>query len=109
MIYDKQMCVSYYKEKYPYFDIIDLEIMYDSCYEILLKTKYSSNYSVKEIPINVLERYGTWCLRAMKDWIDKNGLTNVLSYTENNVSMTFDKTGLSQSLLDEITPFAYMR
>lgn len=109
MIYDKDYCVAYFQKKYDYLEEDDLEIMYDCCYEILLKTKYPSNYKITEIPQEVMKRYGTWCLRAMQEMIDRNGMTNVINYKENGISFQFDRTCLSQSLIDEITPFAHIK
>lgn len=109
MVYFKDQCCDYYLKKYNYLDRDDLEIMYDACYEIMLKTKYPSNYKLTEIPREVLERNGTWCLRAMQEMIDRNGMTNILNYSENGISMTFDRSCLSQALMDELTPFASIR
>lgn len=106
VVYDKEKCISYYKNKYKYLKEDDLSIMYDSCYEIFLKTKYPSNYSIKEIPSNVLERNATWCLRAMQEMIERNGMTSAINYQENGITINFGRSGLSQSLIDEITPCA---
>lgn len=108
-IYSKEKCVAYFKEKYPYLLERDLEDMYDSAYEIFLKTKYHSNTAIKEIPEAVYLRNNTWFKRAMQCWIDKEGMTSVTSYSENGVSFTFDKAGLTQDLINEISPIAFMR
>ena len=39
----------------------------------------------------------------MQVQIDKTGINNLVGYSENGVSMTFDKAGLPQHLIDEIT------
>ena len=108
-IWDKEKCVAYFNEKYPHIAERDLEDAYDSAYEIFLKTKFQSNMSITEIPRNIYLRNNTWFKRAMECWFEKKGMTSVTSYSENGVSFVFDKTGLSQDLLDEITPFVYMR
>lgn len=108
-IYDKQKCVNYFLEKYPHLSQMDLECMYDSAYEIFLKTKYHSNYNITKIPDNVYLRNNTWFLRAMQCWIDKEGMNVYTAYSENGVSFTFDRAGLSQDLIDEISPCVFIR
>lgn len=106
MEYTKEGIIMYFKNKYNYINEMDLDIMYECAYDILLNLRYPTQSDMIEIPQEFMEKHKTWILRAMQEHIDREGMTNVLSYSENGVSITFDKTGLSKSLIQEITPLA---
>lgn len=101
MVYDKEKCLMYFKSKYDYMSAVEIELLYDIACDMYINYKYpfgdKTTISQKD-----LEKHPTWFLRCMQEIIDKEGLSNVVGYSENGVSMTFDKTGLSQSLIDEI-------
>ena len=109
-VYNREECLAYYQKKYDYMDYDDIDLLYDMALDILLNTKYpfKDDYSDSDIEL-VTKKHSTWCLRCMQEMIDKMGLTNVVGYSENGVSVTFDKTGISQSLLDEIVSEADIR
>lgn len=102
-VYDKDSCLTYFKSKYEYMNFEDIELLYDMAQDIFLNLKYPFEYDIDEATIELEnKKHPTWCLRCMQEMIDKLGITNVIGYSENGVSVTFDKTGLSQSLIDEI-------
>ena len=101
MVYDKEKCVMYFKDKYDYMKSTDIELLYDIACDIYINYKYPFN-DICEISDKDLKKHPTWFLRCIQEMIDKEGLSNVIGYSENGVSMTFDRTGLSQSLVDEI-------
>lgn len=101
MVYDREKCLIYFKSKYDYMSAVEIELLYDIACDMYINYKYpfgdKSVISQKD-----LEKHPTWFLRCMQEIIDKEGISNVVGYSENGVSVTFDKTGLSQSLIDEI-------
>lgn len=101
MLYDKEKCVMYFKDKYNYMKSTEIELLYDIACDIYINYKYPFK-NVYEVSQKDLQKHPTWFLRCIQEMIDKEGISNVIGYSENGVSITFDKTGLSQSLLDEI-------
>ena len=105
MDYTREEVVDYYKRKYSFMDDEDIEIMYDCAYDIMLNLRYPTQ-DIFEIPENFLRKHRTWIFRCIQEHIDKEGMGNATSYSENGVSITFDKSGLSKDILSEITPLA---
>lgn len=101
MAYNKENCVAYFKNKYSYMEEADIELLYEISCDLYINYKYPFA-EVYEVSEKDLKKHPTWFLRCMQELIDKEGISNVVGYSENGVSITFDKTGLSQSLIDEI-------
>lgn len=101
MLYDKEKCVMYFKDKYNYMKSTEIELLYDIACDIYINYKYPFK-NVYEVSQQDLKKHPTWFLRCIQEMIDKEGINNLVGYSENGVSWKFDKTGLSQSLLDEI-------
>lgn len=101
MVYNKEKCITHFKTKYNYMSDSDIELLYDIACDIYVNTRYPFA-DIYEVPQKDLLKHPTWFLRCIQEIIDKEGISNVIGYSENGVSVTFDKTGLSQSLLDEI-------
>lgn len=108
MYYDKERCITYYKKKYDYMNSDEIELLFDIACDIYIQLRYPFS-NVCSVSENDLKKHPTWFLRCMQEIIDKKGISNVIGYSENGVSVTFDKTGLSQSLMDEITSVAGVR
>lgn len=105
-VYTKERCVQYYHNKYPYMNETDIELLYDIASDIYVNLRFPFELDVVEPSNDELAKHPTWHLRCMQEIIDKEGLTNVVGYSENGVSVKFDKTGLSQNLIDEIVSMA---
>ena len=105
MYYDKDKCITYFHNKYDFMNSDEIGLLYDIACDMYINLRYpfAKVYSVSE---KDLLKHPTWFLRCIQEIIDKEGISNVIGYSENGVSMTFDKTGLSQSLIDEITSVA---
>lgn len=106
MEYTKEGIVDFYKRKYSFFEKEKIEIMYDCAYDIMLNLRYPTQEDIYEIPETFLRKHRTWIFRCIQDHIDKEGMGNAISYSENGVSFTFDKSGISRDLISEITPIA---
>lgn len=103
MVYDREKCSQYFKRKYDYMEYEDIYLLYDMAEDMFFNLKYPFDY---KIDVNIkqmeMEKHPTWCLRCMQEMIDKNGLSNIVGYSENGINVKFDKAGLSQPLIDEI-------
>lgn len=106
MEFTRDNIINYYKNKYNYISEVDLEIMYDCAYNVMLNLRYPTHDNIFELPENYMKKHKTWIFRAIQAHIDKEGMTNALSYRENGVTITFDKTGLPKDLVNEIIPVA---
>lgn len=58
------------------------------------------DFSEKSFP----KKYYNWQLRCAKELYEMEGSTNIASYSENGLSWTKFKSGLSKDLLDELIP-----
>lgn len=101
MIYDREKCLIYFKNKYSYMKSPEIELLFDIACDMYINYKYPFG-DTSEVSEKDFKKHPTWFLRCMQEMIDKEGISNVIGYSENGVSVTFDKTGLSQSLIDEI-------
>lgn len=106
MEYTKEGIVAYYTKKFRHFDQETVEIMYDCAYDIMLNLRYPTQNNIYEIPQDYMSKHRTWIFRCIQNHIDKEGMGNAISYSENGVSITFDKSGIDRDLLNEITPIA---
>ena len=103
-LYDKNECIAYYQRKYDYMNIMDIDLLYDIAIDMYINLRFPFRNDLTEEIINEdLKHHPTWCLRCMQEMIDKQGISNLVGYAENGVSFKFDKSGLSQSIIDEIT------
>lgn len=102
--------VSYFKKKYPHIEEDDLDILEDSAKEILIHLLFKSSYVVDDSRKEyAYEYYKYWIMRCMQEMIERLGMTSVISYKENGISITFGREQISQSLIDEIVPIAFVR
>lgn len=108
MFYNREGIISYLKSKYRHLKDADLDVMYDCAYDIMLNLRYPYHHDIMEIPEQYLAKHKTWILRAMEEHIEREGMNNVSAYSENGVSITFDKAGISKDLISEIKPLAKM-
>ena len=108
--YGRDECLMYFKRKYQYMEYEDIDLLYDMALDIFLNTRYPFKDDIDDSLIeSEMKKHPTWCLRCMQELIDKMGITNVVGYSENGVSVTFDRAGISQTLLDEIVGVADIR
>lgn len=105
-VYTKERCVQYYSNKYPYMAQADIELLYDMASDMYVNLRFPFDTEIVEPSAEELQKHPTWLLRCMQEMMNKEGITNVVGYSENGVSFKFDKTGLSQSLIDEIVSMA---
>ena len=108
MVYKRNECITYFKNKFPYMDATDIGLLFDKVCDIYINTKYPFK-EVYEVSEKDFKKHPTWFLRCMEEIINQKGLNNLVGYSENGVSFKFDKAGLSNDLMDEIISEAGVR
>lgn len=99
---------TYIKEAYPHLRDKHIKILESRAKEILINLLYKNKLEVSdEQKKKAFKRYEMWILSCMEELISKSGMTNAISYSENGVSITFDSSGISQSLRNEIVPIIW--
>lgn len=88
------------KAKYPYLEYNDIDDILEISKEILLNTLYPFDNTITEIP----PRKEMWIYRCMIEVIERNGMTSALAYRENGIQINFDRTQVSQGLINELIP-----
>lgn len=91
--------VEIHKSEENYKDIID-SLLEDSKFIALSIIYPYEDYSELELP----KKYYNWQIRACIELYKLAGKKNVSSYSENGLSWTMFKDGLSNDLLNEIMP-----
>lgn len=93
------------RERYPHLSGNDIEDIVGQAKEILINLLYKTHSKVTPEQKNqAYSRYEYWLYRCMKELVQRNGMENAISYTENGLSITFDSSHLSKSLINEILP-----
>ena len=107
-IYDLEECKKAIKSEYPHFENkdSDLEKIYTMGEEAFINFRFPFNLEITEIPPEELAKHPTWILRFMEWYIKWAGISNLIGYSENGVSWKFDKTGVPQSMIDELVSCA---
>lgn len=76
------------------------DLLEDSMYIGLSILFPFQDFSEKSFP----KKYYNWQIRCALELFDSRGTNNIASYSENGLSWTKFKDGLSQSLLNELIP-----
>lgn len=85
---------------HPHLELEDVEEMIDIAKDICLSTLYPFDDSVETIP----KRKVSWIYRCVIEQLEKKGATSAIAYKENGIQINFDKTQISQGLLNELLP-----
>ena len=88
------------QRQYSYIADSDIMTMIDCAKDILLDTLYPFNEEITEVP----QRKVTWIYRCVLEQIERKGMSSVTSYRENGIQVTFDRTSVSQGLINQIIP-----
>ena len=79
-------------------------IMLNNAKVVALNTLYPYNQEIEELPNNI--RLNNWQTRCAIELYKKMGTTNVQSYSENGLSVTFLTGLISTNLMNELIPKA---
>ena len=87
---------------YPYIPTNIINRMANNAVSILLDTLYPFDESktMSDIPA----RKENWVTRCVEEQIERKGMTSAIGYSENGINWKFDRTQVSQGLIDEIIP-----
>lgn len=89
-------------EEYCYIPITKIQRMVNCAVDILLSTLYpfDTEKELSDIP----QRKESWLIRCVIEQIDRMGMSSAIGYSENGIKVSFDRTQVSQGLIDEIVP-----
>lgn len=93
----KNELIARLSEKYPHLELLDIEDAVEAALFVLSKLK---NDDIS----NLMPEYKNWVYRESIEFIERNGMSSALAYTENNYTVNFDRTQLSSGLIRELTP-----
>jgi len=102
--------IKYFSRKYPHIQEEDIIIYEEGAKEVLLHLLFKSSTKITNKQKSwAFESYKMWIARCMQEFIERDGNTSALHYSENGLSITFDSTQLSSTLINEIVPLAVFR
>lgn len=102
--------IKYFSRKYPHIQEEDIIIYEEGAKEVLLHLLFKSSTQITNKQKSwAFESYKMWIARCMQEFIERDGNTSALHYSENGLSITFDSTQLSSTLINEIVPLAVFR
>lgn len=79
-------------------------IMLDNAETVALNTLYPYNDKIQSLPVN--RRLKNWQVRCAIELYNRLGTTNVQSYTENGLTVSFLSGLISNNLMRELIPKA---
>jgi hypothetical protein len=91
------------KKTYSYLEDSDVDLLVNRAKAIALDQLYPNNLSVNYTTFDWdNERLTMWLYDCVVELVERTGMSSVTSYRENGMSWTFDRAGVSQSLLDRL-------
>lgn len=102
--------IKYFSRKYPHIQEEDIIIYEEGAKEVLLHLLFKSSTKITNKQKSwAFESYKMWIARCMQEFIERDGNTSALHYSENGISISFDSSQLSSTLINEIVPLAVFR
>lgn len=93
--------------KYPYLSDLEVELFLNKAKSICVEQLYPSDLSVNYLNFEWNNpRFEMWLLDCVDELIERQGISSVTAYKENGMSWTFDRAGVSQTLIDRLKPIA---
>lgn len=91
------------KKKYDYMDFDEVRLLLNKAKSIAVEQLYPNDLSVNYLNFAFDNpRFEMWLLDCVDELVERMGISSVTSYKENGISWTFDRAGVSQSLLDRL-------
>ena len=81
----------------------DVDTLYEIAEKAYLDRAFPFAPNIMSIPENRPRAYD-WVYECMREIAEKSGCSAMTHYSENGISITWDKSGISQALLNRITP-----
>ena len=92
-----------FAELYEYVSTEDIDVLYSIAEKTYLDRAFPFEPNITHIPDNRPRAYD-WVYECMREISEKSGCSSMTHYSENGISITWDKSGVSQGLLDRVTP-----
>lgn len=100
----------YLKQQYPHLNDLHILKIDKRSKEILINLLYKNKLEVSdEQKEKAYKKYEMWLIDCAEEMVSKMGISNAISYSENGISITFDSSGISKGLKDEIVPIIWGR
>lgn len=101
---------TFFRKKYPYIDTIYLQMWEGRAKELLVHLLYPCKSKIEQKDKDyAYENYYFWIMAAIQEFIERNGATSLVGYSENGINMSFDNAQISQALKNEIIPFGSIK
>lgn len=95
----------YLKQQYPHLSDLHILKIEKRSKEILINLLYKNKLEVSdEQKEKAYKRHEMWLIDCAEEMVSRLGISNAISYSENGVSISFDSSGISKALRDEIVP-----
>lgn len=91
------------KSKYEYLSDREVDLFINKAKAIAIDQLYPNDLSINYLTFDWTNpRFDMWLLDCVDELVERVGISSVTSYKENGMSWTFDRAGVSQSLLDRL-------
>lgn len=90
------------KSKYSYLSDCDIKYYVAMAKSLLIDRLYPADITISCETYIIPPRFDWWIVECACEYIARDGMTSLVSYKENGVSYTWDKSGISQGLLDRL-------
>ena len=91
------------KSKYEYLSDREVDLFINKAKAIAIDQLYPNDLSINYLTFDWTNpRFDMWLLDCVDELVERIGISSVTSYRENGMSWTFDRAGVSQSLLDRL-------
>ena len=90
--------------KYSYLSEDDVDELINRAKGIAIDQLYPNDLSINYLNFEweKYPRFDTWLLDCVDELIERKGISSVVAYSENGMSWRFDRSGVSQALLDRL-------
>ena len=95
--------LSRFKNKYDYLSSTEIDALYDVAKTTYLDLAFPFEQDITDVPSDRPRAY-TWIYDCMGEILERSGCSSMTSYSENGLSISWDRTGVSNGLLSRVTP-----
>lgn len=94
-----------FEQAYGFVSPEDTDVLYSIAEKTYLDRAFPFSPEITHIPENRPRAYD-WVYECMREIAEKSGCSSMTHYSENGISITWDKSGVSQGLLNRVIPQA---
>ena len=92
-----------FQTQYDYLGCTEIEQIYATALNTYLDLAFPLQHDVVNVPVN-RPRAWQWIYDCMVEILERSGCSSMTAYSENGLSISWDNTGLSNSLRGRIIP-----